>query len=53
MGDRERFTILMGLMGTSDLEHGGKRVRLEFGQTLLLPAAMGRARSHPVARPRS
>ena len=41
---RERFTIVMGLKGTSDVEHGGKRVRLEFGQTLLLPAALGPVR---------
>ena len=41
VGDRERFTIVIGLMGTSDLEHGGKRIRLDFGQTLLLPAAIG------------
>ena len=41
VGDRERFTILMGLEGSSDVEHGGKQTRLDFGQTLLLPAAIG------------
>jgi mannose-6-phosphate isomerase len=40
-GDGERFTILMGLNGSSDIQHGGRRVQLDFGQTLLLPAALG------------
>ena len=31
----------MGLEGRSDLVHGRQRVRLDFGQTLLLPAAVG------------
>ena len=44
VGDRDRFTIVMGLTGTSDVEHGGKRIRLDFGQTLLLPAAIGTVR---------
>jgi mannose-6-phosphate isomerase len=41
VGDHERFTILMGLEGRSEVHHGGECVRLEFGQTLLLPAAVG------------
>jgi mannose-6-phosphate isomerase len=41
VGDRERFTILMGLKGSSNVEHGGKLTCLNFGQTLLLPAAIG------------
>jgi mannose-6-phosphate isomerase len=41
VGGADRFTIVMGLKGTSIVEHGGSRVPLEFGQTLLLPAALG------------
>jgi mannose-6-phosphate isomerase len=40
VGAADRFTIVMGLKGTSIVEHGGARVPLEFGQTLLLPAAI-------------
>jgi mannose-6-phosphate isomerase len=41
VGDADRFTILMGLNGSSDIEHDGERVRLDYGQTMLLPAAIG------------
>ena len=41
VGPDDRFTILVGLEGSSDLVHGNQRVRLDFGQTLLLPAAVG------------
>jgi mannose-6-phosphate isomerase len=41
VGQHDRFTILMGLEGRSDIEYGGEVFRLEFGQTLLLPAALG------------
>jgi mannose-6-phosphate isomerase len=41
VGDGQRFTILMGLSGSSEIEQGGKSVRLDFGQTILLPAAIG------------
>jgi mannose-6-phosphate isomerase len=47
VGADARFTILMGLRGTSDVEHGGMRVRLDFGQTLLLPAGIGRCQVEP------
>jgi mannose-6-phosphate isomerase len=47
VGDLERFTILMGLKGSADVEHGGSRIRLDFGQTLLLPAALGRCEISP------
>ena len=40
VGDPDRFTIVMGLKGNSTIEHGGNRVPLDFGQTLLLPAAL-------------
>jgi len=41
VGQPDRFTILMGLEGCSDVRDGAECVRLEFGQTLLLPAALG------------
>jgi mannose-6-phosphate isomerase len=41
VGNHDRFTILVGLDGSAELRHERNRVRLEFGQTLLLPAAMG------------
>ncbi len=41
VGSHERFTIVMGLNGTSDLVREGQTVRLAFGQTLLLPATVG------------
>jgi mannose-6-phosphate isomerase len=40
VGSAERFTIVMGLKGTSIVQHAGNRVPLEFGQTLLIPAAL-------------
>ncbi len=47
VGDPDRFTIVMGLKGKSTIEHGGNRVPLEFGQTLLLPAALKRCEIAP------
>jgi mannose-6-phosphate isomerase len=47
VGDTERFTIVMGLKGTSTVEHGGNPVRLDFGQTLLLPAVLGPCKISP------
>ena len=47
LGDSKRFTIVMGLKGTSTVEHGGNAVRLEFGQTLLLAAALGPCKISP------
>jgi mannose-6-phosphate isomerase len=47
LGDTERFTIVMGLKGTATVEHGGDIVRLEFGQTLLLAAALGPCKISP------
>ncbi|MDR3633046.1 MAG: class I mannose-6-phosphate isomerase [Isosphaeraceae bacterium] len=41
VGSAERFTILLGLGGTAEVWHGGVGARLGFGQTLLLPAALG------------
>jgi mannose-6-phosphate isomerase len=41
VGRRDRFTILMGLEGSADVGQGGEHVRLELGQTVLLPAALG------------
>jgi mannose-6-phosphate isomerase len=41
VGRSDRFTILMGLEGASDVVYGGKATLLPFGQTLLLPAIVG------------
>jgi mannose-6-phosphate isomerase len=41
IGHDDRFTIVVGLEGSSDLIQGTQRLRLDFGQTLLLPAAVG------------
>ena len=47
VGSAERFTIAMGLKGTSIVQHAGNRVPLEFGQTLLLPAALDQCEITP------
>jgi mannose-6-phosphate isomerase len=47
VGADDRFTIAMGLSGSSDVAHGGKRVRLDFGETLLLPAGLGQCQISP------
>jgi mannose-6-phosphate isomerase len=41
VGHHDRFTVLMGLEGRSEVVHGPLRIGLDFGQTLLLPAAIG------------
>ena len=41
VGQYDRFTILMGLGGRCEIRHGRESVSLEFGQTVLLPAALG------------
>jgi mannose-6-phosphate isomerase len=41
VGGPERFTILVGLEGSAEVRHGGKATPLGYGQTLLLPAALG------------
>lgn len=41
VGDPERFTILLGLGGEAEVGYRGTRTSLSFGQTLLLPAALG------------
>jgi mannose-6-phosphate isomerase len=47
VGDEDRFTIVMGLGGSAEIEHREQTVRLGFAQTLLLPAALGRCRVLP------
>jgi mannose-6-phosphate isomerase len=47
VGQHDRFTILIGLAGISDVSHRGKSVPLEFGQTLLLPASLGPCQVSP------
>ncbi len=41
VGDPERFTILLGLGGEADVRYRDTITPLAFGQTLLLPAAIG------------
>jgi len=41
LGSTDRFTILMGMKGSAEVRHEGQGARLAFGQTLLLPAAVG------------
>jgi mannose-6-phosphate isomerase len=41
LGSSERFTILMCLHGAAEIQHAGNVTRIEFGQTILLPAATG------------
>jgi len=43
----DRFTILMGLEGGCSVVCGGESVRLDFGQTLLLPATIGQCELVP------
>ena len=41
VGVRDRFTILMGLGGRVEVHHRGAAYPLGYGETLLLPAALG------------
>jgi mannose-6-phosphate isomerase len=41
VGSPERFTIVLGLGGAAEVRHQGTGTRLEFGQSLLLAAALG------------
>jgi mannose-6-phosphate isomerase len=41
IGQSDRFTILIGLGGGAEIVHEADRVSLGFGETLLLPAALG------------
>jgi mannose-6-phosphate isomerase len=47
VGQHDRFTILMGLAGSSEVVSRGQSVRLDFGQTLLLPATLGPCQVSP------
>jgi mannose-6-phosphate isomerase len=48
IGQGDRFTVLIGLAGCCELVHRGECIRLEFGQTLLLPAALGACQVSPI-----
>jgi len=50
VGRSDRFTILMGLAGSFDVRQGLEKTRVEFGETLLLPAVLGRCELIPVER---
>jgi mannose-6-phosphate isomerase len=41
VGRSDRFTILMGLRGRSEIVHDSQVILLKFGQTVLMPAAAG------------
>ncbi|MGC8640313.1 MAG: type I phosphomannose isomerase catalytic subunit [Isosphaeraceae bacterium] len=47
LGGDDRFTILMGLEGRAEVRHNNQETILDFGQTLLLPAALGRCEVVP------
>ncbi len=47
IGRPDRFTILIGLEGTCEIVHDQWPVALEFGQTVLLPAAVGECQMVP------
>jgi mannose-6-phosphate isomerase len=40
VGRLDRFTILMSLAGSFDVQHRAETTRVEFGQTVLLPAEL-------------
>jgi mannose-6-phosphate isomerase len=41
VGRDDRFTIVLGLAGSAEVDHAGSSTTLGYGQTLLLPAAIG------------
>jgi mannose-6-phosphate isomerase len=41
VGQHDRFTVLMGLAGRCEIVHDNRPVPLAFGETALLPAAVG------------
>jgi mannose-6-phosphate isomerase len=47
VGRPDRFTILMNLEGRFDVLQGGRSVALDYGQTVLLPAAAGACQITP------
>lgn len=48
VGTSDRFTIVVGLGGTAELDGPDGVIRLEYGQTLLLPASLGACTIKPV-----
>jgi len=47
VGGGGRFTILVGVDGRAEVEHGNATYRLEKGHTMLLPAVIGECRVRP------
>jgi mannose-6-phosphate isomerase len=47
IGQADRFTLALGLKGTAEIRHEGTDYPLEFGQTRLLPAAIGACEVRP------
>jgi len=50
VGSIDRFTILMGLEGSAEIVHANATVEIDFGQTVLLPAALGPCQIIPRGR---
>ncbi len=48
--DRSRFSLVLGLSGSSAIAYDGSLYRLEAGQTYLLPASIGRCEIRPEGR---
>jgi mannose-6-phosphate isomerase len=48
VGQSDRFTILMGLSGAFEVRNASLTTRVDFGKTLLLPAALGRCELVPL-----
>ncbi len=48
VGDRDRFTIVLGLEGEAEFRSAAGTARLAMGQTLLLPASIGPCGVEPV-----
>jgi mannose-6-phosphate isomerase len=47
VGSADRFTILLGLEGDSEVRYSGESFPLGFGHTLLLPAMLGEVQVAP------
>jgi mannose-6-phosphate isomerase len=49
VGSPDRFTLLLGLGGSAEIHYDGRPFALQFGQTILLPAACGPVELAPTA----
>lgn len=51
VGRSGEFTVLVGLQGSAEIEWQGESRLFSVGQTMLLPAAIGPCRIHPISCP--